>query len=295
MRRFNKLLTQAVSVSLAVTLGVVPLVGCNKGEKTDTTDATTTEQTAEPEQTEPTEQPVWMLSKQTNTYTADEDSSTVTFAYERDEQGNLLTMTTDAGEAGITVETRTYDEDGYYTSSETTIGEDVTSITYQLTKDEQGRLTKREGSDGSVTEYAYDAEGNLASTSLTKPFTYTDENDNEADYSYQVQMDYDASGLLTKAHVQSVGNSQVTERTYERDEQGRPVTVTTRTWSEDENGEPLNDYVEETTVSVEYDDNGNVVRVTQEAEGYTSVTEYEYVQVAQPSKGAKDEASLSVL
>lgn len=295
MRRFNKLLTQAVSVSLAMTLGVVPLVGCKKGEQANTTDATTTEQTTEPATTEPTAQPVWMISKQTNTYTADEDSSTVTFVYERDEQGNLLAMTTDAGEAGITVETRTYDEDGYYTSSETTIGEDVTSVTYQLTKDEQGRLTKREGSDGSITEYAYDAEGNLTSTKLAKSFTYTDENDNQEDYSYQVQMDYDASGLLVKAHVQSVGNSQVTEKTYERDEQGRPVAVTTRTWSEDENGEPLNDYVDEATVSVEYDDNGNVVRVTQESEGYTSVTEYEYVQVAQPSMGAKAEASLSVL
>lgn len=295
MRRFNKLLTQAVSVSLAMTLGVVPLVGCNKGEKADTTDATATEQAAEPKQAEPTEQPVWVVSKQTNTYTADEDSSTVTFAYERDEQGNILTMTTDAGEAGITVETRAYDEDGYYTSSETTIGDDVTSITYQLTKDDQGRLTKREGSDGSVTEYTYDADGNLVSTTLTKPYTYTDENDNSADYSYQLQMDYDASGLLVRSHVQSVGNSQISEKTYERDDQGRPVTVTTRTWSEDENGEPLGDYVDETTVSVEYDDNGNVVRVTQETEGYTSVTEYEYVQVAQPSMGAKAEASLSVL
>lgn len=295
MRRFNKLLTQAVSVSLAVTLGVVPLVGCNKGEKTDTTDATTTEQTAEPEQAEPTEQPVWMLSKQTNTYTADEDSSTVTFAYERDEQGNLLTMTTDAGEAGITVETRELDADGFATAVHTKLGEEVNDVTYQLTKDDQGRLTKREGSDGSVMEYTYDAEGHVTNITFSLPATHTDENDDKVEFNYQLQQEYDTSGLLLKSSVQSVGNNQVTEKTYERDDQGRPVTATTRMWTVDENGEPQGDYVDETSVSVEYDDNGNVARVTQKGEAFTNVIEYEYVQVAQPSLGAQLEAYFSIL
>ena len=295
MKSFNRPLSQFIAISLAAMLGIVPLVGCNKGEQAPA-DATATEQTTEPAaQADPTEQPIWVISKQTSTYTSGEDSSTVTITYERDEQGNYTTMTTDAGEAGITVETRELDADGFATAVHTKLGEEVNDVTYQLTKDDQGRLTKREGSDGSIMEYTYDAEGHVTNITFSLPAIHTDENGNKDEFNYQLQQEYDTSGLLLKSSVQSVGNNQVTEKTYERDDQGRPVTATTRMWTVDENDEPQGDFVDETSVSVEYDDNGNVARVTQKGEAFTNVIEYEYVQVAQPSLGAQLEAYFSIL
>ena len=55
MKSFNRPLSQFIAISLAAMLGIVPLVGCNKGEQAPA-DATATEQTTEPAaQADPTE------------------------------------------------------------------------------------------------------------------------------------------------------------------------------------------------------------------------------------------------
>ena len=151
-------------------------------------------------------------------------------------------------------------------------------------------MVRQTGDDGSTTTFAYDEAGNMVQRTMSASYTTEDEEGNPTEGSYTHTQNYRADGLLESMRLERDGIVQETKRTYENDASGRPVTMTSTMQTLDENGEVVEGSESTYTQSYEYDDNGNVVKVTTEGEDYQEEITFEYAQVSDPSLGARMDA-----
>ncbi|MDI9589954.1 MAG: hypothetical protein QM302_02745 [Acidobacteriota bacterium] len=281
-------------LALVLAFGTVLLSACAP-EDAPADDPAPVEREAEPtDDVEPEPEPeaqkaVWVVTKDTQTYTVGEDSSSAVVEYELDGHGNVTKVTSDGY-----VESFERDADGIVTSKTTSYGDDQEVVEYRVERDESGRAVKIVGTDGSVETRSYDDDGNLVERIYQGTYpSYDEEGDRGADGTYQTTETYDADGLLMASESSpDGGQAQKSEHAYERDDAGRVVSVTRRVWSTDDDGEPIVGSVFEERAAIEYDDNGNIVRKVVEGESFSLVTEYEYAEVEDASLEARINAHL---
>ena len=288
----------ALSVVLAV--GVLGLTGCSSCSRNNT-DADDGEKQETPVYDEeapgptPTEGPVWVLSKETTTYAADDFESSYSTTYELDEHGNTLKATQESDEEDPYVTTYEFDEDGFVTKY-TTSGYDATTVTNTLEKDDQGREIMCTSDDGSTIETVYDAGGYIKRRVFKGTSKTMDEEGNWVDAgTYTTTLTFDADGFVTASDHGSEAYGYSYTKTYERDANGNVTSATTKTIQNDENGNPDESTATTITSKLEFDENGNLVRVVEEGEGYTNTTVYEYVKVEDPALYVRLESHLKYL
>ena len=148
-------------LALVLAFGTVLLSACAP-EDAPADDPAPVEREAEPtDDVEPEPEPdaqeaVWVVTKDTQTYTVGEDSSSAVVEYELDGHGNVTKVTSDGY-----VESFERDADGIVTSKTTSYGDDQEVVEYRVERDESGRAVKIVGTDGSVETRSYDDDGNL--------------------------------------------------------------------------------------------------------------------------------------
>lgn len=318
----DKKLLSATTLALALTavLGVGMLAGCSQNATEDTA-ATETQEKAADDTNEATDQKaddkaagdeaagedakadaepaakpdggaVWLVAHRTQTFTSADEESSVDVTYENDDHGNGTKITQNMPGADPYVTNYEFDDDGYLLSMSIE-GDEENAVTYTPEKDEQGRLVKLTGSDGTTQEYTYYDNGDIKTSS------YSGSNYGEDPEGNWVQSGtftnvttYDEEGLP----IESVYDGEVrqtTKYTYERDESGKIVKM--KTTVEVASGDSEEPEVSEYESVVECDDNGNVIRIEEQGEGYSYVTMAEYVEVTDPSPWARANAHLKVL
>lgn len=284
-----------LALALGLVAGTMALTACTGGGDT----ASDSEQTAEPsdakEETtqdaadEADQQPaddgsVWVVTKEVGSYEVADSSSEVEISYELDEHGNAVKLTQTQG-AGFEpyVATNTFDEDGYITQTTDSLGEGSV-LTYTLEKDEQGRLTKSTGSDGTTEEITYDDAGNIAKRVITGSAMGEDPEGNwTVTGTYSSTTVYDENGHVSSVLNENGETCQLVKKTFTYNDAGQITSVKNEYFSgtNPDNLEP--DASPSVEGKVEYDDNGNIARITEEGEAYTYVTKYEYTKVENPS------------
>ena len=251
----------------------------------------------------PKHQPVFVTASYKNTSASGLDADVT---YELDDHGNRISasgtqsthksdengkMTEEVEEYSFTT-TFTVDANGWTTDWETTGDTDEHSgkghIDYEFNDD--GTLAKQvaidpdDGTEGSTTEYEYDADGNLTKKTTTSPST-----DGSSPYVFTVL--YDADGFVTERDDEGEATSTSTYE-YETDDDG---IVTAANISNDYGqGDPLRSRLE-----FEYDDDGNISKVTSKIETVESMMgngkvsyhaigdfEYTYQRITDPSDAA---------
>lgn len=234
----------------------------------------------------------WVITKETQTYrAADEDSDVVT-TYELDDQGNVLKVTQESGQsAEAYIVTYTFDEDGYVTSTEDNYQADP--VTFTLEKDDQGRLIKSTASSGSSEELTYDEAGNVVQRVMTGSTMGEDMDGNwVVNGTYTATITYDADGFVTGSFYEGDSFYQVIEKSYERNGAGQVISVTNTERSGYDQESMENATANVSTATFEYDDAGNLTRVTEEGDAYSYVTLYEYALIKNPSKAVEATAHL---
>ena len=276
----------ALSAGLAASLVLVPLAGCASSDGAapepapaqEEADATEQEDTA----ATPEEASVWVASSYKLSQT-DSDGKVTEYSstYELDEAGNLVKETDSEGSEV----TYTLDEDGWATKIES--GE--LTWTYELEKDDQGRLTVEKGEQSSIA-YTYNDQGFVTETTATSAIFSVDEEGNRIEGSDDMattKTTYDENGFpLLRAHVFSDGRLE-TSYAYEYGDDGLPTSVTIDNRNFDADGNEYEDTATTATASFEYDEHGNLVKEVLEDEYGTSTYEYGYVEVANPSIAAR--------
>lgn len=284
-----------LALALGLTVGVLALTACTGGDDK----ASGSEQAAEPTTVvdktvddaadEAGGQPVddgsvWVVTKEVGSYQVADSSSQVEITYELDEQGNAVKLTQTQGEGFEPyVATSTFDEDGYITQTNDSLGAGMT-LTYTLEKDEQGRLTKSTGSDGTTEEITYDDAGNIAKRVITGSSMGEDPDGNwTITGTYSSTTVYDKNGHVSSVLNENGETCQLVKKTFTYNDAGQITSVKNEYFSgtDPDNLEP--DASPAVAAKVEYDDNGNIARVTEEGEAYTYVTSYEYTKVEHPS------------
>lgn len=305
MRNTKTLTVGTLAFALAAVLGMGVLAGCSQGSTGDTaateTQEAETDETADDEAAAATEEaatdeaaketadagPVWVMTRRSQVYTnkSDDTPSTTTFTYELDEHGNYTTETMDFGD-GIDpiVSTHTYDENGFPLSTK---GESE-EITYTSEVDDQGRLVKLVGSDGTTQAYSYNADGNIEMSSATGTYYNQDEDGNRVEGgTYTTIYRYDAEGLPVEFSFE--GEIAYTNKfSYERDDSGKIVGCLV----ESDGGEEVGG---DWSSTIEADENGNFVRITEDTESYSMETTIEYTQVEDPSAWVRANAAIKTM
>ncbi|MBR0232212.1 MAG: hypothetical protein IJQ53_08315 [Clostridia bacterium] len=186
--------------------------------------------------------------------------------------------------------------DGYYLLYKKTYSNNGIIQTTVYDYDLSGLLIKQEVKSGNntiVNEYTYDENGNKISDhykSANQEHTTIneyDENNNcvkgytlEEPESYQ-ENEYDANGKHTRARFIQNG-AVLYEIVYTYNEDGSCTLVADgekiprQEATYDKDGKPLIITSESLTISYEYDDNGNTVKIVRESNGSTSTEEYAY-------------------
>lgn len=308
MRHNRSLPVWALALALGLTFGVLSLTACGSdktgeaapaeeaSKEAEATKEAEGEQANGEDQAESQDEAVWVVSRSVYSYHAAEMDAETEFQYELDEQGNQTKVThvTDQ-DADPYVATNAFDEDGYVVKTAGSLeGEAVQ--TYSLEKDEQGRLIKSTGSDGTVKELTYDNAGNIAKSVETGSIVGEDTEGNLTNYgTYSATTTYDEAGHVVSILYENNGYYQLTEKAYEYNDAGQVVSVTTTTSSGSDADNLEADASGTTTATVEYDDNGNISRVVEEGELYTSATAYEYTLIEHPSLATRLNAHIQDL
>lgn len=256
----------------------------------------------------PKHQPIFVVTSYTNTNSSGLDSN---ITYEVDDHGNRISasgtqntyksdengkMTKEVEEYSFTT-TFTVDENGWTTDWETTGDTDEHSgkghTDYEFNDD--GTLAKQvaidpdDGTEESTTEYEYDADGNLTKKTTTSPST-----DGSSTYVSTVLLN--ADGFVTERD--SEGGEVTSTSTYEYETDDDGVVTAANISADYGQGDPLHSRLE-----FEYDDEGNVSKVTSKMEtvesmmsGKTSYhatgdSEYTYQRITDPSDAAVFTAS----
>lgn len=295
MKHSKLLPVWTLALALGLAVGTLALTACTGGDGSATGSEQATEPAVAEEETtqdaaaEADEQPaddgsVWVVTKEVGSYEVADSSSQVEIAYELDEHGNAVKLTQTQG-AGFEpyVATSTFDEDGYITKTTDSLGES-SALTYALEKDDQGRLTKSTGSDGTIEEITYDDAGNIAKRVITGNAMGEDPDGNWTVIgTYSSTTVYDENGHVSSVLNENGETCQLVKKTFTYDDAGRITSVKNEYLSgtDPDNLEP--DAAPSVEGKVEYDDNGNIVRITEEGEAYTYVTTYEYTKVESPS------------
>lgn len=290
MFRIDTLAKLTLSTGLAATLALVPLAGCaSSGDAPqdvapaaeDTTDAA--EPTEAKDASEAT--PVWVASSYKMIQVDLEgNEGEYSSTYELDEAGNMISETDTSDEEGASEGynyTYTYDEDGWLTK----VVMDGETWTYELEKDDQGRVVL-EKSEDFTREYTYNEQGFVSETLTTSIMFTVDENGDRVEGSEQtmtLKVTYDENGFpLTRSRTYQDGKAE-TEYAYEYGDDGLPVSYTTTTKNYDADGNEIEGSGSTTTGALEYDEHGNIVKNVVENDFATSTYEYTYVEVKNPS------------
>jgi YD repeat-containing protein len=290
MFRIDTLAKLTLSTGLATTLALVPLAGCaSSGDAPqdvapaveDTTDAA--EPTEAKDASEAT--PVWVASSYKMIQVDLEgNEGEYSSTYELDEAGNMISETDTSDEEGASEGynyTYTYDEDGWLTK----VVMDEETWTYELEKDDQGRVVL-EKSEDFTREYTYNEQGFVSETLTTSIMFTVDENGDRVEGSEQtmtLKVTYDENGFpLTRSRTYQDGKAE-TEYAYEYGDDGLPVSYTTTTKNYDADGNEIEGSGSTTTGALEYDEHGNIVKNVVENDFATSTYEYTYVEVKNPS------------
>ena len=307
MRKHKLMVPLAALTATALTLSLA-LAGCSGKEEPASEpaqeEAAQEEQAAEPEEEaeaevaeeEPQTGSVWVANKRTSHSEWSNGDETTTsdsvYIYELDEHGNFLRLMDDNG---IAMTEYVCDENGFATKiiykgaeNEEGEGEDIEyTITYEF--DEEGRPTHREMSDGSTKDYTYDAKGHLVKEeSNTVAFTVDDNGEKEegSEFTAHSVTEYDENGFITKTVYDYSNGMDGSEETYtyELGDNGLPKSGTiTRV-----NG----DSTDEESLVYEYDENGNITHLERTSEFSKSISDYEYVEIADPSICTRISAAL---
>lgn len=299
MRTKRTLPAWTLALFVVLALGVLGMTGCSSCSRNKTEDEGQKQETPvyddEAPGPTPTEGPVWVLSKETVTYKADDFESSYATVYELDEHGNTLTATQENDGEDPYVTTYEFDEDGFVTKY-TTSGYDATTVTNTLEKDDQGREIKCVSDDGSTIETVYDAGGYIKRRVFTGKSKTMDEDGNWVDAGdYTTILTFDKDGFVTANDHGSESYGYSYTKTYDRDADGKVTGATTKTIQNDADGNPDESTAYTTKSKLEFDENGNLVRVTEEGEGYTNIKECEYVKVEDPSLYVRLESHLKYL
>ena len=309
---------------LAVMLGVLPLAGCNAGgagNAGETTSAETTDEAAGSEAAtdeatgdeaaaaadEKAAGPVWVIAKQVSSFGEGESAYKMQVAYERDEQGNILTLTqsevpAEGEEPDSTLaytEAYELDEDGYVTAS--FAADDETGDLreeYTLKKDDEGNLLERasaDGDTGTTQKQTFGKDHKLLTREVSYSYVDSDAEGNEVECPYKATITYGEDGYIEKVDIVDGDVKILGEYEYEKNADGAVTKAVYREWQLDDGGSKIEDTLHEVNDAVEYDKNGNVARVTTKDGDQTSTNEYEWVKVDEPSLAARAEAAQPIV
>ena len=283
-----------LSTTLVLSLVTAPLAGCKGSASPDAAPS------ASAANAEANSDALWVKTSARVTYSKDvgTESSSSTETYQLDEAGNIVRQTFESGDEDFE-QTFEHDENGWKTEEvyKTDAGT-VENITYVNKYDSSGRLVKNEGND-IVEEDVYDREGNLKERSFTK-FDYLQEEEkgsplgaNESTvFSKQI---FNKDGTIA-SRFSTLRMPTVREYAYEYDSQNRPVSCVVTRYEATPEGIPLSPQgVEAEKISISYDSNGNVSRIETVGDQGTSVQEFTYTLVKNPSLAVRTNARLLIL
>ena len=297
MRKHKLMVPLAALTATALTLSLA-LAGCS-GKEEPASEPAQEEQAAEPaadSEAEPEAEvveeeqqagPVWMASKRTShgEWGSGDEATTVDSVniYELDEHGNFLRIVDDNGLAMVEY---VCDENGYPTKTiyigaedEEGEGEDaVVTATYEL--DGNGLPTHRESSDGGTTDFTFDEQGRLVkeeSTAIGFSIGEDGEKEEGSEYTVHVVTEYDENGFITKTVREYSNDFSTTEETYsyELGDNGLPKSGTMTSVTDD--------FTDEASLAYEYDEHGNITHFERIGEDSKYITDYEYVEITDPS------------
>lgn len=250
-----------------------------------------------------------------NEYSDDEAFNAYTgYSYTYDENGRIIVITMEDGDANLAELTAVYDKDGYLTEYQGTYDGEAASVRFGY--DENGNFASRilEDADGEISqkvEYVYDENGILRERSLymighTVTSKYNDDGkiceqsmqlNGESRYRYF--LDYNEHGHLCNQIMYNGDNvepSNTLEVEYTYDSEGRITHIyleedgrsasgifqgsdTYRTLSLEGKASNYGDM----TIVLEYDDAGNLVKQTQYVNGMLQYeTLYTYIPLKLP-------------
>ena len=260
-------------------LGAALLAGCAGGQAGDAGSGANAETgTAEPAATDEAEEaaaePIWLLSHE-RVVMDGEEATAYEETYVFDEHGSRVSQTNVWADEDTPMEIA-YEpgEDGYpVRMTSTSGGEVVLESVFENETDAEGRLVHRTGNGIDVT-YVYDADGNLSEVTTLES--------GDGDYAPTTTVTTpDKWGNVVREDITSEGSTVTNEYVYELDDEGRPTSGVCTTTID---GDP--DSAEESPITYEYDENGNLVRMTTGGMGHQFEVTYEYVQVSDPSPAA---------
>ena len=269
-------------LALGTALVIAPLTACSNGGSNNTGAPATTN--SEATTSEEALNEAWILTKETyHTEDADHSIYESVYAYTIDDHGNQTGIMVKA--VGAQYE-QSYqvsyelDEEGNCVAMKANYGDgEDEPVTFAYEYDDQGRIARRIASNDQVETYTYDEQGNIIQ--LTLENTVVDQNGTTTNKS---TTSYDANGFCTKREYESGGETWGYIYTYEPGENGMPVSAV----GTDESTGATTNY------SFEYDENGNLVKITSDTGGAIETTSLEWAFVSNASPAAAAENKLKL-
>lgn len=231
------------------------------------------------------EGPIWVATRSQTAYGDGDSAMPWVWEMSYDEQGNKLISEFVEGPADSRKEVYTYDGDGAIIAIEETLAGDTARTTYEVTKDESGRLLSSKSNEGTSETRTYDDEGRLVSVIVLYPEA-SSESEDEPTRMTESKRIFGSDGFITSWHWKTSTGTTIHTYEYERDDTGLPNRCLETSFQEDPNGTVDESTRLETLYSLEFDEHGCLVRKTYEENGLTVTTTFEYRSIDNPSPNA---------